>query len=304
MTIVQRISWLDLSPEEQANVLQRPAVADDADLQAAVRDIIDAVRSNGDSAVRDFTQRFDGVELDSVAVSPEEFEAAEAALDANQVAAIERAIDNVRTFHEAQLPTNIDLETSPGVRCQRISQPIESVGLYVPAGSAPLPSAAIMLAVPASIAGCPQRILCTPATKEGKADAAVLVAAARAGVTEIYKIGGAQAVAAMAYGTETVPKVEKIYGPGNAWVTAAKTQVSADPAGAAIDMPAGPSEVLVIADAAANAEYVAADLLSQAEHGSDSQVILICTEEAFADEVTQCIERQLAALSRQRRLRL
>jgi len=184
------------------------------------------------------------------------------------------------------------------VRCQRISQPIESVGLYVPAGTAPLPSAAIMLAVPAVLAGCPERILCTPCNAAGQADPAVLVAASRAGVTQIFKVGGAQAIAAMAYGTESMPRVEKIFGPGNAWVTAAKTLIAADPMAAAIDMPAGPSEVLVIADAEANAEFVAADLLSQAEHGPDSQVVLVATEEAKITETLDQIDLQLARLDR------
>jgi histidinol dehydrogenase len=185
-----------------------------------------------------------------------------------------------------------------GVVCERVSHPIDAVGLYVPAGTAPLPSAAIMLAVPADIAGCPVRILCTPPRPDGDADPAVLVAASRAGVREIYKVGGAQAVAAMAYGTETVPKVAKIFGPGNSWVTCAKTLVSTDPAGAAIDMPAGPSEVLVIADHSASAEFVASDLLAQAEHGVDSQVILVTTSSDLGTQVADQIENQLQQLSR------
>ena len=204
----------------------------------------------------------------------------------------------MRRFHEAQLPQPIVVETMPGVRCERLSHPIDSVGLYVPAGTAPLPSAAVMLAVPAALAGCPLRIMCTPPRNDGGADPAVLVAAARAGVTDIFKVGGAQAIAAMAYGTESVPAVRKIFGPGNAWVTSAKTLVSADPAGAAIDMPAGPSEVLVIADGDASAEFVAADLLSQAEHGVDSQVVLLTTSSELADAVRAQIDAQLATLSR------
>jgi histidinol dehydrogenase len=184
------------------------------------------------------------------------------------------------------------------VLCERVSHPIDAVGLYVPSGTAPLPSAAIMLAVPADIAGCPVRILTTPPRPDGNADPAVLVAASRAGVREIYKVGGAQAVAAMAYGTETVPKVAKIFGPGNSWVTCAKTLVSTDPAGAAIDMPAGPSEVLVVADQSASAEFVAADLLAQAEHGVDSQVILVTTSSELGAQVADQIENQLRQLSR------
>ena len=192
----------------------------------------------------------------------------------------------------------MSVETMPGVLCERLAHPIDAVGLYVPAGTAPLPSAAIMLAVPAAIAGCEKIVLCTPPSGDGNADPAVLVAAARAGVTEIHKVGGAQAIAALAYGTETVPKVLKIFGPGNAWVTAAKTLVSADPRGAAIDLPAGPSEVLVIADETASAELVASDLLSQAEHGSDSQVLLVTTQAALADAVRDELQTQLKELSR------
>jgi histidinol dehydrogenase len=219
-------------------------------------------------------------------------------LTAEQIAAIDLAISNVRAFHEAQLPKSISVQTMPGVTCKRISHALDSVGLYVPAGTAPLPSAAIMLAVPAMLADCPEVVLCTPPRPDGTADPGVLVAAARAGVTRMYKLGGAQAVAALAYGTETVPKVRKIFGPGNAWVTSAKTVVAADPAGAAIDMPAGPSEVLVIADRTASAEFVAADLLSQAEHGTDSQVVLVSTDADLALRVLDEIALQLSSLSR------
>ena len=236
--------------------------------------------------------------LDELKVSSEEFTAAGASLDSSAIAAIELAIGNVRRFHEAQLPQPITVETMPGIRCERVSHPLDSVGLYVPAGTAPLPSAAVMLAVPAAIAGCPERILCTPPRPDGSADSAVLVAAQLAGVTNVFKLGGAQAVAAMAYGTDSVPAVAKIFGPGNAWVTAAKTLVAMDPEGAAIDLPAGPSEVLVIADDDADAGYVAADLLSQAEHGSDSQVVLVAMSEAFATEVLAAIDVQLEVLSR------
>jgi histidinol dehydrogenase len=214
------------------------------------------------------------------------------------LAAIDLAIKNVGCFHEQQQQAPIRVETMPGVVCERVSHAIDAVGLYVPAGTAPLPSAAIMLAVPATIAGCPTKILCTPPRVDGSADPAVLVAATRAGVSDIYKIGGAQAIAAMAYGTESVPKVSKVFGPGNAWVTSAKTQVSADPAGAGIDMPAGPSEVLVIGDDSASAEFVASDLLSQAEHGVDSQVVLLTTSAEFAGAVVLQLDQQLAGLSR------
>ena len=237
------------------------------------------------------TLRYSGVDKDEIA-------AATAALDADSIAAIDVAIANVQRFHEAQLPADVRVETMPGVTCEQVSRPIEAVGLYVPAGTAPLPSAAVMLAVPANIAGCPTRVLCTPPRQDGTADPAVVVAATRAGVDDIYKVGGAQAIGAMAYGTESIPKVAKIFGPGNAWVTAAKSLVSADPDGAAIDMPAGPSEVLVIADRQAQPEHVAADLLSQAEHGTDSQVILVTDCEALADAVTHELCSQLETLSR------
>jgi histidinol dehydrogenase len=248
--------------------------------------------------LRELTLKFDGADVSDLRVSESEIEAAIARLSPEQLAAIDLAIDNVRRFHEQQQPAPIKVETMPGVVCERVSHALDAVGLYVPAGTAPLPSAAIMLAVPAAIAGCPTRILCTPPQADGRADAAVLAAASRAGVTEIYKIGGAQAIAAMAYGTESVPKVCKIFGPGNAWVTSAKTLVSIDAHGAAIDMPAGPSEVMVIADDAASVEFVASDLLSQAEHGSDSQVVLVTTSATLAEAVNVALQAQLADLGR------
>jgi histidinol dehydrogenase len=290
--------WTNAPPAERAALLQRPALHSSQELRHSVQEIIQAVREHGDHAVRELTGRLDNVRLDTARVGAEEFADAESKLQAAQLDAIDLAIRNVRRFHEAQLPQAIDIETMPGVRCERISHPIDAVGLYVPAGTAPLPSAAVMLAVPAAIAGCKVRILCTPPRIDGCADEAVLVAAKRAGIDEVYKIGGAQAIAAMAFGTETVPRVDKIFGPGNAWVTEAKSQVSSDPQGAAIDMPAGPSEVLVIADGGADAEFVAADLLSQAEHGTDSQVLLLTDSLQFADAVRAEVAAQLESLSR------
>jgi len=290
--------WTHAPPAEREALLQRPALHSSQELRHAVQEIIQAVREHGDQAVRELTGRLDNVRLDTARVGPEEFADAESKLQAAQLDAIDLAIRNVRRFHEAQLPQAIDIETMPGVRCERISHPIDAVGLYVPAGTAPLPSAAVMLAVPAAIAGCKVRILCTPPRTDGCADEAVLVAAKRAGIDEVYKIGGAQAIAAMAFGTGTVPRVDKIFGPGNAWVTEAKSQVSSDPQGAAIDMPAGPSEVLVMADGRADAEFVAADLLSQAEHGTDSQVLLLTDSLQFADAVRAEIAAQLESLSR------
>ena len=291
-------TWDNLDAEARSALLSRPAVRDNESVRVTAAEIIRAVRSGGDATLRALTNKFDGAELDALKVSEHELAAAARELKPVALAAIDLAITNVRRFHEPQLPLSIEVETVPGVSCKRVSHAIDSVGLYVPAGTAPLPSAAIMLAVPAAIAGCPTRIMCTPPRPDGSADPAVLVAASRSGVTDIYKVGGAQAIAAMAYGTETVPKVCKLFGPGNAWVTSAKTQVSSDPGAAAIDMPAGPSEVLVIADGNASPEFVAADLLSQAEHGIDSQVVLLTPSKDLARQVQTEIEAQLALLSR------
>jgi histidinol dehydrogenase len=295
---VQRAHWNALDDATQRSFLRRPAVDDDAAIREAVLAIVADVKAGGDEALRALTARLDGVELADLRVSGEEMDAASASLPARATAAIDLAIANVRCFHEAQRPPAVDVETMPGVRCERVSRAIDAVGLYVPSGTAPLPSAAIMLSVPAVIAGCATRIVCTPPRPDGRADPAIVVAAVRAGVTDIFKVGGAQAIAAMAYGTASVPKVGKIFGPGNAWVTCAKSVVSSDPDGAAIDMPAGPSEVLVIADDTASAEFVASDLLSQAEHGIDSQVVLVTTSTRLADAVEEQIEQQLRSLSR------
>lgn len=295
---IQTHSWSALDERQRDALLQRPAVADDVSIRAGTAAIIDEVRRTGDAALRRLTAEYDRADIRDLRVSGEELDRAETSLTPEQLDAIDLAIDNVGKFHRAQIQADIRVETMQGVLCERVSHPIDAVGLYVPAGTAPLPSAAIMLAVPAQIAGCPVRVLTTPPRPDGEADPAVLVAASRAGVREIYKVGGAQAIAAMAYGTETVPKVAKIFGPGNAWVTSAKTLVSSDPAGAAIDMPAGPSEVLVMADESASAEFVASDLLAQAEHGVDSQVILVTTSSDMGRQVADQIENQLEQLSR------
>ncbi len=291
--------WSELLPDEQAALLKRPALLDDTEIRQQAAEIIAAVRHDGDTALFKFAAQFEGRSLQSLKVTEEEFANAESSVSPQAKTAIDTAISNVRYFHAAQVPAEIDLSVCPGVRCERRSQAIEAVGLYVPAGSAPLPSTAIMLAVPATIAGCPVRILCTPADENGNLNAATLLAARRSGITDVFKIGGAQAIAAMAYGTATVPKVDRVFGPGNAWVTAAKSLVAGDPAGASIDMPAGPSEVLVIADDTANPIFVAADLLSQAEHGEDSQVILITTSRKVADNSIREAEVQLSRLPRQ-----
>ena len=295
---MQRARWNSLDDAARGAFLRRPAVEDDVAIREAVLAIVADVNDRGDEALRALTARLDGVELGELRVSGTEMDEAIEALSPQAVEAIDVAISNVRSFHAAQLRSDVVVETMPGVRCERVSRPIDAVGLYVPAGTAPLPSAAVMLAVPAAIAGCGTRIVCTPPRPDGRADPAVVVAAVRAGVSDIFKVGGAQAIAAMAFGTASVPKVAKIFGPGNAWVTCAKSVVSADPDGAAIDMPAGPSEVLVIADDAASAEFVASDLLSQAEHGVDSQVVLVTTAERLADAVEAQIEDQLGTLTR------
>lgn len=292
------IDWTTASDDQRRAALARPAAAlrDDVSRQAA--DIIAAVRSGGDAALRRFTQKFGGPDLDTLRVSAAEFREARGRLRGEEIAALERAVANVSSFHEAQRSQPLAIDTMPGVRCERITRPIDRVGLYVPAGSAPLPSTAIMLAVPARIAGCQTRAIASSPGPDGRIHAAVLVAAELCGIDVVYKVGGAQAIAAFAFGTETVRKVDKIFGPGNAWVTAAKQQVAADPEGAAIDLPAGPSEVLVIADETANARFVAADLLAQAEHDTLAQVIFVTISPDLARAVLDEVTRQMATLSR------
>jgi histidinol dehydrogenase len=292
------LDWNTLSAVDRRAALARPTQESRADIAAVALEIVNAVRQTGDVALRAYTERFDGVRLDGLAVSEDEFSAARDSLTARQIAALERAIDNVQQFHAAQLPQHLSLETTPGVRCERVVRPIATVGLYVPAGSAPLPSAVVMLAVPARIAGCPNRILCTPPTREGVANPAVLVAAQLCGVNTVFKVGGAQAIAALAYGTESIPKADKIFGPGNAWVTAAKQLVAADPSGAACDLPAGPSEVMVVADATARPDFVAADLLAQAEHDTQAQAILVTSSRQLAESVSAEVQKQTQLLSR------
>ena len=292
------LDWNSSSSAERRAALQRPALQDAARVSAAARDIIERVRREGDAALLALTQQFDGVHLEALAVTTAEFAAAERALTAEQHAAIERAIDNVRRFHAAQASPPLRVEISPGVLCERFNVPIRAVGLYVPAGSAPLPSTAIMLAVPAALAQCPVKLMCTAPNRAGGANPAVLVAARKAGVERIFKVGGAQAIAAMAYGSETIAKCDKVFGPGNAYVTAAKILAAQDAAGAALDLPAGVTEVMVIADDEARPEFVAADLLAQAEHSPDAQAILVTTQPAFAAAVFAEVQRQRALLSR------
>jgi histidinol dehydrogenase len=295
---MQRYVWKELSAGERGRLLRRPALEDDSRVRARVAAIVERVRRGGDEALIELTEELDGVRLSSLAVSAGEIDRADADLGEEQKRAIASAAANIERFHAAQLPSPVSVETAPGVVCERLTRPLRRVGLYVPAGSAPLPSTALMLAMPARLAGCPLRILCTPPQANGRADSAVLYAARLCGVSAIFKLGGAQAIAAMAYGTETVPKVDKLFGPGNVWVAAAKAQVAQDPLAAAQDLPAGPSEVLVIADRSADPAFVAADLLSQAEHGPDSQAILIATSEAIATAVLRALAEQQTRLMR------
>jgi histidinol dehydrogenase len=290
--------WNKLDSGGKRAALARPAPETRQDILNSAREIVETVRRDGDEALRAYTRKFDRVELKDLAVSREEFAAARQTLKPEQTAAIKRAIENVRVFHKAQLPGELSLETMPGVRCERVIRPISAVGLYVPAGSAPLPSAVIMLAVPAQLVGCPRRVLCTPPASDGGANPAVLVAAELCGIDTVFKVGGAQSIAAMAYGTQSIPKVDKIFGPGSAWVTAAKQLVASDPAGAAFDLPAGPSEVLVVADDAALPDLVAADLLAQAEHDTLAQAILVTTSRALAEATVAAVETQMRGLSR------
>jgi len=276
-------------------IIQRPHL-DISQLTATVTNVLNDIKSRGDEAVKEYESKFDHVELSSLAVTEQEIEEATQLISIELEESIRLAHYNIHKFHASQRFEGKKIETGPGVTCWQKSIPIERVGLYIPGGTAPLFSTVLMLATPAKIAGCKEIVLCTPPNREGKVNPAILVAAKIAGVNRIFKAGGVQAIGAMAYGTESVPKVFKIFGPGNQYVMAAKQQVSLHDV--AIDMPAGPSEVCVIADETANAEFVAADLLSQAEHGIDSQVLLITTSEALLDSVISEIERQLENLPR------
>ena len=281
--------------EDWASITERPQL-DTSTLNATVSNILGDIKANGDEAVRKYEEMFDHVRLDSLAVSEEDIEEAWNSVTAELRQSIELAHANISSFHEAQHFNGVKVETAPGVTCWQKSVPIEKVGLYIPGGTAPLFSTVLMLATPARIAGCREIVLCTPPDRNGNVNPAILVAARVAGVSKIFKTGGVQAIGAMAYGTESVPKVYKIFGPGNQYVMAAKQQVSLHDA--AIDMPAGPSEVCVVADNSCDAAFVAADLLSQAEHGIDSQVLLISTSEEFIQNVEREIESQLALLPR------
>lgn len=283
------------SQSQWAALLTRPAV-DDAVLKDRVFPLLEAVRERGDDAVREFTEQFDKVSLESFVVTEQEITEAADLVPDELKTAIGQAAANIRLFHSQQLSEPVVVETMPGVRCWRRSVAIEKVGLYIPGGSAPLFSTILMLALPAKIAGCRQLVLCSPPGKDGKLHPAILYAAKLAGVSMICKIGGVQAIGAMAYGTQTVPRVDKIFGPGNQYVTCAKQLIQR--AGVAIDMPAGPSEVCVLADDLGNPAFIAADLLSQAEHGPDSQVLLVTTDASLPDRVEAEIAAQLEELPR------
>lgn len=291
---MKTLVWQSLSDVQQDTVLQRPAITEGANITVAVTDVINIVKHDGDAGISALTEKFDGVKPDSIRVSNAEIEAASDRLSEEMKTALKQAYSNISKFHTAQKPQPIKVETQPGVVCEQITMPVNKVGLYIPGGSAPLPSTVLMLGIPAQIAGCHKVVLCSPPPIADE----ILYVAKLCKIDEVYNIGGAQAVAAMAYGTQSVSKVDKIFGPGNAYVTEAKRQVSNDFRGAAIDMPAGPSEVLVIADETADPDFIAADLLSQAEHGPDSQVVLVTPSPIIADQVADAVEKQLQTLSR------
>ena len=281
--------------EDWAKIVERPHL-DVSELNQTVSAVLNDVRQRGDEAVKGYELKFDHVDLSELAVSKEEMDEAEQLVSDELKEAIRLAHHNIKVFHESQRFTGKKVETQPGVTCWQKAVAIEKVGLYIPGGTAPLFSTVLMLATPARIAGCSEIVLCTPPSRDGKVNPAILMAARVAGVSKIFKIGGVQAIGAMAYGTESVPKVYKIFGPGNQYVMAAKQQVSLH--AVAIDMPAGPSEVCVVADDTCNVEFVAADLLSQAEHGIDSQVFLITTSQKVIDDVQEAVSRQLNLLPR------
>ncbi|WP_339899491.1 histidinol dehydrogenase [Paraglaciecola polaris] len=292
-------TWSSLNQGQQQALLSRPAMADNDALSNTVADIIQQVAKKGDEALRQLTARFDGVELGELALATGQLACAVNEISNEVKAAIDTAYANIHAFHRAQKPSDVKVETAPGVVCELKHAPLDSVGLYIPGGSAPLISTVLMLGVTAQVAGCPRKVLCTPPNKQGNVPAEIRYAASLCDIDEVYLVGGAQAIAALALGTDTIVKVDKIFGPGNSFVTEAKQQVSRIPAGPAIDMPAGPSEVLVIADGKANPVFVASDLLSQAEHGADSQAILVSDSQALIQATEQEVERQLMTLSRQ-----
>lgn len=294
---MQIYNWNELTELKQKEILARPILNDQENIKTIVQRIIEQVKNSGDIAIKTLTAKYDAVQLDELQVRQAEF-AVTKNIDQAAIKALQFAKTQIEIYHRAQIPQTKVIQTCAGVFCERQYRPIERVGLYIPGGTAPLVSTVLMLGVPALIANCATKVLCTPCAVDGKINPYILAAAELCGIEKIYKVGGAQAIAAMAYGTETIPKVDKIFGPGNAWVTQAKQLVAQDPAGASIDMPAGPSEIMVIADAFANPAFVAADLLSQAEHGTDSQVILIALSKALTEKVVACVQQQIEMLPR------
>lgn len=296
-----RISrWPELDAAGKQKLLSRPKLKSNEELPEQVSSIIKAVRNTGDKALKFYTQKFDNIDQNDVVLNIVQQQLLLGKLTDERRKAIDLAYQNIRAFHVAQKPQDLCIETSPGVLCELKHAPLQAVGLYIPGGSAPLPSTVLMLGVPAQLAGCPRIVLVTPPGAPLASDIApeIVYAAQLCGIREMYTVGGAQAIAALAYGTPTIAKVDKIYGPGNRYVTEAKQQVARDPQGAAIDMPAGPSEVLVIADETANPAFVAADLLSQAEHGMDSQVVLVSPSEKLLKNTMAQLEDQLLVLPR------
>lgn len=291
---MQLTYWEKSTQQQQKALLSRPAVNASDRISTAVKEIIEQVRCDGDKALLALTANFDKTQLNDIRVSQQDIDAASARLGDEIKQAMAIAARNIETFHSAQAIAPVDIETQPGVRCQQVTRPIRSVGLYIPGGTAPLPSTVLMLGIPSRLAGCSQVVLCSPPPIADE----ILYAAKLCGIKNVFQLGGAQAIAAMAFGTDSVTKVDKIFGPGNAYVTEAKRQVSQSIDGAAIDMPAGPSEVLVIADSGATPAFIASDLLSQAEHGPDSQVILLTPDENIAQAVSDELEKQLVTLSR------
>lgn len=295
---MKKLFWNNLSTVEKKQVLQRPLLASQDALKQQTLNIIQQVRAQGDNALKAFTQQFDGVTLESIQISADAFQAAREKVSTKDYEAIRFAAKRIADYARAQIPENVCYDSNDGAVCETQWRPIEKVGLYVPGGSAALVSTVLMLAVPARVAGCATRVICTPPDKDGNINPYLLVAALECGIENVYKIGGAQAIAAMAYGTQTIPKVDKIFGPGNKWVTQAKMLCAQDQSGVSIDMPAGPSEILIIADETANPVFVAADLLSQAEHDKASQVMLISPSETLVDKVKISLAEQLVKLPR------
>lgn len=292
-------NWSALTCSQQQNLLQRPALVDNTKLAATVEQILTRVQIDRDKALLELNQQFDGVALHSLSLPLSTCQQLAQSVRDDVKQAMDLAFENISRFHQAQFPQDVEVETQPGVKCSLKHSPLEAVGLYIPGGSAPLPSTVLMLGATAKVAGCQRKVLCTPPNTHGLIAPEICYAAMLCDIDEIYLVGGAQAIAAMAFGTESIMKVDKIFGPGNSFVTEAKQQVSKLADGAAIDMPAGPSEVLVIADSEANPVFVAADLLSQAEHGPDSQAVLVSDSKQLIDAVKQQVERQMLTLSRQ-----